>query len=110
MRTRAERRHNDWKKAKHKWQVDLDTTITWTNPSRVADESYCYDNRYILLYNNLHQYSKNKIHCSCGMCSCYNKTKNKGKRRGIIGNYAPSYNWSHADQKKIDELNYTEEE
>lgn len=21
-------------------------------------------------YNNLHQYSKNKIHCSCGFCSC----------------------------------------
>lgn len=21
-------------------------------------------------YSNLHQYSKNKIHCSCGICSC----------------------------------------
>ena len=27
-------------------------------------------------YNNLHQYSKGKIHCSCGMCRC--KTKDSG--------------------------------
>jgi len=26
-------------------------------------------------YNNLHQYSKNKIHCSCCMCSFNNKKK-----------------------------------
>ena len=29
-------------------------------------------------YDNLHQYSKNKIHCSCPMCSA--KTRNKGRR------------------------------
>ena len=36
-------------------------------------------------YDNLHQYSKNKIHCSCPMCSA--KSKNRGKdagKRGII--------------------------
>ena len=36
-------------------------------------------------YDNLHQYSKNKIHCSCPMCSA--KSKNRGRRperRGII--------------------------
>ena len=30
-------------------------------------------------YDNLHQFSKNKIHCSCGMCSA--KTNSK-RRRG----------------------------
>ena len=29
-------------------------------------------------YDNLHQYSKNKIHCSCPLCSA--KTRNKGRR------------------------------
>lgn len=28
-------------------------------------------------YNNLHQYSKNKIHCSCAMCSFNNKRKQR---------------------------------
>ena len=26
-------------------------------------------------YNNLHQYSKNKIHCSCPLCAAKSKTK-----------------------------------
>lgn len=51
-------------------------------------------------YDNLHQYSKNKIHCSCSLCSC--KTKNKGKRRHLHGNYAPSYNWCVRDLRSID--------
>lgn len=35
-------------------------------------------------YNNLHQYSKNKIHCSCPMCSFNNKRKQKlGFNRAI---------------------------
>lgn len=48
-RTLAEKRHNDWKKAirKHKICVARDGS-DW--------------------YTNLHQYSKNKIHCSCPMC------------------------------------------
>jgi hypothetical protein len=50
-------------------------------------------------YNNLHQYSKNKIHCSCSMCSA--KSKNKGKRRMKRGNYASSQNWKHSDLIKI---------
>jgi hypothetical protein len=29
-------------------------------------------------YKNLHQYSKNKIHCSCPICSA--KTRNKGHK------------------------------
>lgn len=35
---------------------------------RIAREVY-YDGDTHPYYNNLHQYSKNKIHCSCSMCS-----------------------------------------
>ena len=43
-------------------------------------------------------YSKNKIHCSCGMCMA--KTRNKG-RRHVPGNYAPSINYKHSDAIKV---------
>ena len=49
------------------------------------------------------QYSKGKIHCSCGMCCA--KTRNKSyKRRHIYGNYAPSINYKHSDRKKIESM------
>ena len=48
MRTHAEKRHNDWKKAIRK---------------RKIIRQYGFD-----YYDNLHQYSKNKIHCSCLLC------------------------------------------
>ena len=47
-------------------------------------------------YNNLHQYSKNKIHCSCWMCA-YNC---KGK---------PTQ-YPHADMKQIEQIKYSEAE
>lgn len=53
-------------------------------------------------YDNLHQYSKNKIHCSCPMCSA--KTNNKGKRRLKHGNYAPSKNWKHSDLQRQEQM------
>lgn len=59
-------------------------------------------------YDNLHQYSKNKVHCSCHMCS--SKTNNKGKRRTMYGNYDPSYNPSAADRRANDRMNYQEQE
>lgn len=87
-RTRAERRHNDFIKAVRK--------------KKIAEHLY---GGY---YDNLHQYSDNKIHCSCGMCSRCEKTKNKGHHRSKIqGNYAPSYNPSISDIKKIDSMNYS---
>lgn len=50
-------------------------------------------------YKYLHQYSKGKVHCSCGMCM--NKTRNKGyRRRHIHGNYAPSINYKVNDLRK----------
>ena len=50
-------------------------------------------------YNNLHQYSKNKIHCSCPLCS--SKTKNKGSHK----NYSPSFNPTISMQRKLDSMN-----
>lgn len=52
-------------------------------------------------YNNLHQYSKNKIHCSCPWCS--EKTRNKGHRR-IAKNYNRSINWKKSDLIKIEAM------
>ena len=84
MRNRAEKRHNDWKKAIRKKKII---------------NVYGWD-----YYDNLHQYSKNKIHCSCGMCSRYRKTNNRGRKRKIPGNYAPSKNWSESDRRRLDEM------
>ena len=82
---------------------------------RIAREIYCFWKRYGSeddnweYYNNLHQYSKNKIHCSCPACNA--KTRNKGKRRYKSGNYSPGINYKASDLKKIitmdeDELDY----
>lgn len=49
-------------------------------------------------------YAKNKVHCSCGMCSRYSKTKNKGRHRTIAGNYAPSRNWRPSDKVKLNSM------
>ena len=67
---------------------------------------YYYRDRDYGFYNNLHQYSKNKIHCSCPLCSA--KTRNKGRRDRK--NYAPSLNYKHSDIKKIQRLEYSLED
>lgn len=56
-------------------------------------------------YDNLHQYSKNKIHCSCPMCSA--KTRNKGhsRYRGTV----PGINYKISDVRKIQKLEYQDE-
>lgn len=65
------------------------------NRRRLARKIYPYDeNDY---YNNLHQYSKNKIHCSCPMCSA--KTRNKGKHRKTKP-CAPSINYRRMDLRR----------
>jgi Mn-containing catalase len=62
MRTRDERRKNDFKKALHKMKKDHSTN----------DTPY---------YDNIHQYSKNKIHCSCPKCANkYNKHDKHSKK------------------------------
>lgn len=73
MRNRAERRHLNIKKALRKKKISDNYGFAIYNNSHY--------------YDNLHQYSKNKIHCSCPICSA--KTNNKTKRN-ISGNYNPS--------------------
>lgn len=48
---KGDRRKIDYKKAKRKTKINL---------------AQSYDG--LPLYDNLHQYSKNKIHCSCRLC------------------------------------------
>ena len=60
---------------------------------RIAREVYSWSNPEWEYYDNLHQYSKNKVHCSCPDCS--SKTRNKG-RRGK-SNYNRSINYKRPD-------------
>lgn len=48
-------------------------------------------------YNNLNQYSKNKIHTSRFKC----RTRNKGTRRVKYGNYDRSILYSASDMRKV---------
>ena len=106
MRGRAWRRYKNYTKAKRKREIDLD--VSWY-PSfwlGYSDGEYAFPKRG--MYNNLHQYSKNKIHCSCPMCSA--KTRNKGHRRKRK-NYAPAINYRRMDKRRqmamdYDEFNY----
>ena len=59
------------------------------------------------MYDNLHQYSKNKIHCSCA--ACQQKTRNKGKRHARDYGWYPSINYKISDLRKLDKLNYIDE-
>ena len=94
--TRAERRKTDYAKARRKRRLCEEL---------YSDHSLGKDYKFAW-YDNLHQYSKNKIHCSCHLCSA--KTRNKGKRRYLQGNYAPSYNPTISDKKKIERMDYDE--
>lgn len=77
-RTKAERRHNDWVKIHKKAHIIKDV---W------EDEDW-YENFW---EKQMHRLSKNKIHCSCPMCSA--KTKTNG--------------YSISDLKKIESLEYS---
>lgn len=63
-----------------------------------------HEQRDYFYYEHEGYLSKNKIHCSCGMCRYYRKTNNKGHRRAIPGNYSPSRNWSHSDKQKLNRM------
>ena len=82
MRNEAEKRHNDWRKAIRKRNIVRDI--------------YGWDEGW---YDNLHQYSKNKIHCSCPLCACKTRGKTVKKTGG------PGENWSIQDEKRIEEMN-----
>lgn len=83
MRTRAERRHNNWHKAIRKQELYR------------CFMSYCTNDD---LYDNLHQYSKNKIHCSDGY---YLKTNNRGRKK-YYGQGCKL--WKASDLRKITRL------
>jgi hypothetical protein len=74
---------------------------------RIAEEVY-WGGKEHPYYDNLHQYSKNKIHCSCPMCSP--KTRNKGRRDRK--NYMRSLNYKASELKRLismddEEFEYT---
>lgn len=79
-RTRAWRRKKDWSKARRKRRLCLDGH--WDHKD---------------WYDNLHQYSKNKIHCSCPMCS--EKTRD---RRTYGKKFDPPVSW----KRRVDEMEY----
>lgn len=56
-------------------------------------------------YKNLHQYSKNKIHCSCPMCSAKTRNKGSSKNKGM----SPSINYKISDVRKIQKLEYVDD-
>ena len=57
-------------------------------------------------YKNLHQYSKNKIHCSCPMCSAKTRNKGRSKHKGM----SPSINYKISDVRKLQRLEYQDED
>ena len=73
MKTRAERRKNDYNKAIRK--------------KNIAEHNYGF-----AYYDNLHQYSKNKVHCSCPLCA--------GKT-----DFNCKHGMTHSDKLKIDSMN-----
>ena len=77
------RRKNNFKKAIRKRNIVLSLGNNW-------QDGY---------YDNLHQYSKNKIHCSCPMCRA--KTSKIKSRK----TYGPGCkNWVMSDRKRIEEM------
>lgn len=86
-------RRNSYLKAVRKQKLDMKLFHWW----------YSEDRGYGL-YDNLHQYSKNKIHCSCPQCSAKTRNKGSSKHRSM----SPSINYKISDQRKIDRLAYVE--
>ena len=74
---------------------------------RISDNFWPHASNYPY-YDNLHQYSKNKIHCSCPMCS--QKTRNKGKRRNKCGNYSRQISYKVSDLRKVISMDQDENE
>ena len=96
MRGRAWRRYKNYTKAKRKRDIDL-YDFRWNYPiyHNPIKPNYYTPNTKIKygMYDNLHQYSKNKVHCSCPYCSA--KTRNKSRRR-----YASSINYRRMDLRR----------
>ena len=93
-RPRAWRRYKNYTKAKRKRDIDLD--VSFYNLKQYNNSFYPYHLQFGM-YKNLHQYSKNKIHCSCPWCSP--RTRNKGRHRNTK-NYAPAINYGMMDKRR----------
>ena len=91
MRNRAWRRKQNFHKAIRKRKIDLNCTPWFKIPFNDMNFNTSYG-----FYKNLHQYSKNKIHCSCPIC------REKTKDNGIT-------NYSIKDKRKKEEMDYEEE-
>ena len=87
----ARNRDVSYRKARRRQRIDTQVKWSWGDPKPY--------------YDNLHQYSKNKVHCSCPDCSP--KTRNKGSKRKRK-NYAPSLNYKNSEMKRILSMDYDE--
>lgn len=58
-RTAGDKRKRDYQKAVSKRNKDISRKISFDNGTSTVHP----------WYSNLHQYSKNKIHCSCPLCA-----------------------------------------
>lgn len=90
-RTTAERRHFDVTKALRK--------------RKISKEAYHFD-----YYDNLHQYSKNKIHCSCPLCRGKTNKKKASFKSSNINQNRKGINFSIRDLKRSEALDFSEEE
>ena len=93
-RSKEYNRHKSLVKAKRKQKIakDIYSSAFWSGD----------------YYNNLHQYSKNKIHCSCPMCNRKTNPKKHGKYRNL--NWYGSLKkdgkcYTHKDIKRIEAMN-----
>ena len=105
-RSRAWRRWKNFTKARRKREIDLYDRIWWNypifnNPIKPTYFPVNYKGKYGM-YDNLHQYSKNKIHCSCPICSA--KTNNKNRSHV----WEPVYNPTMMDKRRDDAMDADE--
>ena len=75
---------------------------------RISRYDYYYRVEEKDYYDNLHQYSKNKVHCSCP--TCQTKTRNKGHRRYRKGGYHRAINYKRQDLVRMIEMDQDIEE
>ena len=71
------------RKARRKRRIDTQVKWSWGDPKP--------------WYDNLHQYSKNKIHSARHS----HRTRNKGSRRTKYGNYDRAIHYTAADMRKV---------
>ena len=74
---------------------------------RIDKDVYSYFDQEHGYYKNLHQYSKNKIHCSCPMCA--SKTNSKGRNIPRFKRIIPGIDYKISDVRKIQKLEYKDE-